>query len=213
MARAYPATRRAVVAALVGLAGARAADQVRSASTDPEAGDPDHAVQIWRAWQEARAEQRRLCAQRDQIEATLIKAIGYPRVLVTDTDGEMQVERYAVDGGTIDALLGRTAETQDLRRRLKADLRRQKIRWAAWARTSGLRQALACERAADRKLDELTDAMASVQARTLEGVMSKLFVAIEMGEAGPDERDMLPWLHLRSALADLVELTGGNRVG
>lgn len=182
---------------------------VRGRSADAPAAplsalpDPDETILVlWRQLDEALARRDRTTAERDRLEAALVKQIGYPRVRLPTRPGAAPA--YAADAWTIDRHFG--PGRRRLRQRLRRQLRQRQRAWDDAAHGTGLAQTIVDGDAAHAVVSTATAALLATPARTIAGLRIKLAVVIATGEPGPAYRDTFPWLQLRQLLADLDQL-------
>ena len=134
----------------------------------------------------------------------MARNIGFPRVLVSQP-----CERpvYATSYGDIGAQLEGTAVTEEQRQRLHSDLAAQQGRWDAAADATGMNEADRNEIKAWKKSEELAETLFAVRAQTIFGVIIKLALVLQTGEAQACA-DEHPWPQIRSAYDDLRSLVG-----
>ncbi len=179
---------------------------------DPGAAPPetDPVWQMWQDWLEAKTQLRVWCRKHHRLEKRLLRTVGFPRVSVPVPDADKTVYAFMPEG--IDKLLGRTAETRALRKRLRTELATHRSRWDKAAKAIGFDRACVAYDAAERRWQSLTDTLLATPAASLPGIAAKLALMVETGEAKPHDPEF-PWPQLRSVLADLIRVAGLEEPG
>lgn len=185
-----------------------AAIRLLNALADQESADP--LVALWREWSRTAAAVKRSCRTAQKLERHLFATIGPPRIVVP-LDPPSPQPVYAVDGHTIDRLLGTTAETHPKRTRLKRELKTVVARWEREADACGLTAARADEAAAARRMDDLLKTAAATPAQSLAGVVAKLVIVTDWGRWEPETASQ-PWPFLHGALMDVIMLTNKSGI-
>jgi len=169
-----------------------------------DTADADPIFALCQAWRDTNAAFEAACFARQNLEAALVRRIGYPRIHILNKGS---LPYYAFDAEDVDRMLKGRAK-QARRDRLKAKLARREARWNAAASAVGLTEAEKREDALSFKVDDAVNAMADTPATTFAGVAAKLAAAMEIGRVEPHNPGDFPWCYLISALADLRRLTG-----
>lgn len=175
----------------------------------PAAGDReaphDAVLDLWAAWQAVNAELNARLREWQRKEATLLRTVGLPQVIVPTSMGPEPARAYSPE--QIDRLLEGFPATEELRSDLHAALAAHRDRWESAAASIGFG-------AAEEKLDEvqeewgaLSEAMGETPAGSFEGIAAKLLMVLTVGQTRPDDSEH-PWPALRSVLSDLQRLAG-----
>ncbi len=168
-----------------------------AAAETPEPADVH--VRLWRHLDDALRRRDQAIVNRDRLEATLVRQLGYPRVQLPTATGTPL--RFAADAFTIDRILG--PGRHRLRQRFKAHLQRRRLAWHQAAHVACLPQALAAEDAAFQAVEQATVALLDTPATTLVAIRLKLVVVLAKHAPGAADQNEAPWADLRRLLVDL----------
>ncbi len=191
-------TRRALLA---GSAAVPLASILRERSADGSATDPIAA--LYREWQHANSEATRWCKKWGELETVLVRSVGYPRVQISLPSSATTI--WVTTHEDIDRELADRPDLGVVRTRLHGDLTAHKTRWEAATNAVGLSEAdrqevLACERR-----ETLAFRAFSLAARDLTGIITKLTLILQMGEAREGDGEF-PWPQIASVTNDLRRL-------
>jgi hypothetical protein len=162
---------------------------------------------LWQEWQTAFTTSTEWGARWGALESALVRAIGFPRVLIPVSPATREV--WATSHEQIDHELGDMPDADELRQRLHSDLTALLMKWDAVAASMGLDTADRREEGAWRKCEKIADALFALPARGIPGVIAKLELVLRLGETRVGDEEF-PWGQLRSAVADLRRLAIGN---
>jgi hypothetical protein len=168
----------------------------------PAPHEPDPVLALWRDWRKLYAEAEAHLIKWLKAESLLVRTVGFPIVTVEVPSGD---SFQVTDHESIEDLLGRTAPTKALRRRLHADLAAHQARWDAAAVAVGFDDLDARQDAARERADAVAQPLLKAPAGSLTGIAAKLTLILELGQPSPQDEEF-PWPQLRSALADLQRL-------
>jgi hypothetical protein len=175
---------------------------IRAMSSDSSvAGDP--ILSLWRDWQSVFAEAVAWSVKAGSLEHAMARKVGYPRVLIPSLAQGDPI--WATSHADIDAELEGTAVTDEQRQQLHSDLAAQQARWDTAKEATGFNEADRNETEAWARSEELANALFTLPAQGILGVIIKLTLILRTGEAevSPDEH---PWPQLRSVHNDLRRL-------
>lgn len=167
-----------------------------SGGTDPDRGNETPVTRAFVEVEVALKAHIAALSALDRIEAAVMAAHGFPRVLLPGTGTPPD---YAADTASITRRLGHGAAA----RRLRTALRRRQETFARAARTAGLDEAGATEARTARELSEVTSHLLFAPAQTRTDLTIKLAVLIAAGEATVDDALAFPWVYLRALHTDL----------
>ncbi|MDP0930092.1 hypothetical protein Q0601_23200 [Paracoccus onubensis] len=154
------------------------------AEAGADQSDPDPALALWRNWQAAHHQTNRLCRQQQDLEALLIRRIGFPRAEVDlDDDGVTVTLSRAED---IEELLGGAPALAGLYAKAKAELAAHQARWAEADAVIGYSSARQKELVAADHAQALADTLAVTSATTLAGVAAKFDMILREGQSSEE---------------------------
>jgi hypothetical protein len=165
---------------------------------------------LYRDWQQANSEAMRWCKQWGELETVLVRSVGYPRVQISLPSSAAAI--WVTTHEDIDRELADRAELEVVRTRLHADLADHEMRWDAAVDAVGLSEAdrqevLACERR-----ETVAFRAFSIPARDLTGIITKLTLISQMGEARESD-DEFPWPQIVSITTDLRRFANAGTGG
>lgn len=165
----------------------------------------DPALALWREWEKAHKQTKRLCRMQQRLETRLVKSVGFPCVTVRLGEGE-QVTVHSIE--MLNEVLGKAPDMAALRHKAEAQFAAHQARWDEAADEIGYTGTLRAERDAGDRVEDLLEAFSTTPATTLAGVAGKLDAVLREGEAW-EECSEFPWAQVRSALSDLVRIAEG----
>jgi hypothetical protein len=163
----------------------------------------DPILRLWTEWQRAIAEAAAWGTRWAALEVELARTVGFPRVQVPAAPGKTAI--WVTSHAQIDDQLRDSREPEEVRTRLYEDLARRHARWNEAAARVGLDSADRHEEAAMTRSAELAEALFTLAAQGIPGVIVKLELIERMGQTQADDEDF-PWKWLRTAVADLKRL-------
>ncbi len=195
-------TRRKVLAGTaIAIVGSKGGGFVRNNPEADQAIDP--AVSVWQKWRAAQDHTEWLCRQQQRMERKLIEDVGVPCSKILLRDGQsvtlhsLEAVRDVLDLGSEKVAVCATAET---------NLEAHQARWDAADREIGYSAALAAEREAADRADELLKLLSETPAASFAGVAAKLDAILR--EEQPSEGcSEFPWPQIRSARDDLTRIS------
>jgi hypothetical protein len=168
----------------------------------PLAGPVDPVLTIRAAWRRVSAAEAALTAEWSKRESRLMREVGFPRVAVPAPDGGAPV--WVTTHDDIDAWVP-ALDDPGLGARLHDELSRHLASWRSGTARFGLDEL-------DRQIDAtasrggvLAQSLIGTPACSLPGVIAKLELILQTGQANPVDDDVT-WRWLRSAIADLRRL-------
>jgi hypothetical protein len=164
---------------------------------------PDPIVPLWREWERLHANALRLCEHWQEIESRLVRAVGFPQVIIPAADGAQSI--CAQFHSDINQAVVAGDCSQELSVALHAELAARRARWDAEAEALGFDEANRQELEAWRKEEAAVRAVFRTKAATLAGVEIKLALMIQLCSAFSDDPDF-PLPQLLSTLADVKRL-------
>lgn len=203
-------TRRNLLSlAVASLAASAAKPALGELTLDIDAeNNGDLIVPAWRAWNEAHKQHYELCRRQQKLETAMLKMVGgrFPRVEIQVADKTEPV--FARTAREINHLL-RGAELADRRRQAKAELSTRLAAWDAADAQIGYTIAYDAQSEMADTENALAEALKSIPAQSIVGVIAKLHAVIEMEDPGACLTET-PWPELRSILVDILRLNAST---
>jgi hypothetical protein len=163
----------------------------------------DAALALWHAWRAAYRRTLAACRRQQRLERRLVTRVGFPCAKVYLPDEDLTLTVYGPE--QLAELIGDDPSLAATRAKAEVDLAAHQARWDAVDRELGYAAAKQAEQEAADHAQDLFDTLTHTPAASLAGIAGKLDALLREGESAEESSDF-PWLHIRSALVDLVRI-------